>query len=133
MNLKLAFFFWVVMVVIAILNGYFGEFVVARLTGGYIAHLYKTFFIITVIFIFSRNYLKRVSVKGGGGLWLPALSAGFLWLFCSIIFEFIAGHYVFRFPWEKLLADYRIHEGRLWSLVLATEVLAPLINAYLIN
>ncbi|MFQ5736428.1 MAG: hypothetical protein ACE5GY_06145 [Thermodesulfobacteriota bacterium] len=132
MNLKLAFIFWFVMVVIAIANGFFGDLVVSRLIGGYRAHLYKTFFIITVIFVFSRVYL-RMSWAGGLPVYLPALSAGLLWLSCSIIFEFIIGHYVFRFPWSKLFADYRIWQGRLWSLVLASEVALPLLNAYLLR
>ncbi len=135
MNLKLAFLFWFVMVCIAIANGFFGDLVVARYAGEYRAHLYKTFFIITVIFIGSRVYVGRTAwiVAGGAPWYLPALSAGLLWLCCSVIFEFIFGHYVFGFPWQKLTADYRIWEGRLWSLVLASEVMMPLLNAWLLR
>jgi len=135
MNLKLAFIFWFVMVVIAIANGFFGDLVVARFIGDYKAHLYKTFFIITVIFIGARVYvIKTAGLVAAGAAWYaPALSAGLLWLCSSIIFEFIFGHYVFRFPWQKLFADYRIWEGRLWSLVLASEVAMPLVNAWLIK
>ncbi|MGQ9625254.1 MAG: hypothetical protein ACUVT9_07815 [Candidatus Bathycorpusculaceae bacterium] len=43
------------------------------------------------------------------------------------MFEFIAGHYVFGNSWEKLLADYNLLEGRLWSLVLLTILIAPYI------
>lgn len=129
MNFKLTFLFWFIMVVIAIINGYFGQTVVAKAIGDYGAHLYKTFFIIIVIFIMSRIY---VNLTAGGPVWyMPALATGIFWLCCSIIFEFLFGHYVFGFPWDKLLADYRIWEGRLWSLVLASEVIAPVINAYL--
>ena len=135
MNLKLAFIFWFVMVLIAIGNGFFGDLVVARFTGDYKAHLYKTFFIITVIFIGSRIYLGQTAglVAGGAPWYLPALSAGLLWLCSSIVFEFFVGHYIFRFPWQKLFADYRIWEGRLWSLVLASEVAMPLLNAWLLK
>lgn len=134
MNLKLAFVFWFIMVVIAVVNGFFGDLVVSMFIGGYKAHLYKTFFIITVIFIGARIYvLKTADLASTGSPYLPALSAGLLWLCCSVIFEFVFGHYVFRFPWEKLFADYRIWEGRLWSLVLASEVVMPLINAWLLK
>lgn len=135
MDLKLAFIFWFVMVLIAIGNGFFGDLVVARLIGDYMAHLYKTFFIITVIFIGARIYvLKTAALAAHGAPWYQsALSAGLLWLCSSIVFEFIVGHYIFRFPWHKLLADYRIWEGRLWSLVLASEVAMPLLNAWLLK
>jgi len=133
MNLKLAFIFWFLMVLIAIGNGFFGDLVVARAVGEYRAHLYKTLFIIAVIFIGARIYVMKTAglVAGGSPWYLPALSAGLLWLCSSIVFEFFVGHYAFRFPWQKLFADYRIWEGRLWSLVLASEVAMPLINAWL--
>jgi hypothetical protein len=131
MNLSLAFVFWLVMAAIAVANGFVGETVVARLYGGYASHIYKTAVIIAVIFLFSRVYL-RWAVRAGDP-YIHALSAGILWLVSSIIFEFIFGHYVFGFSWERLFADYRIWEGRLWALVLLSEVAAPLINAYLLN
>ncbi len=133
MNLPLAFLFWAVMVIIAIINGIIGEKLIKGLAGDYISHLYKTFFIITVIFIFSRVYLKKIASGGGQSLYLPALAAGLTWLACSLTFEFLAGHYIFGFPWQKLTADYRIWRGRLWSLVLASEVIAPLVNAWFLR
>lgn len=131
MNFKLAFAFWFAMVVIAVANGFFGSLVVSKHLGDYGSHLYKTFFIIAVIFVFSRFYLKLATP---GDVWYqPALSTGLFWLASSVIFEFLIGHFVFGFPWERLIHDYRIHEGRLWSLVLASEVTAPLLNAYIMR
>ncbi len=132
MTLPLAFLFWAVMVVIAIINGIIGENFVKGLAGDYTAHLYKTFFIITVIFVFSRFYLKKAAA-GGASIYPAALSAGLLWLASSLTFELLAGHYIFGFPWEKLTSDYRIWRGRLWSLVLASEVVAPFFNAWLLD
>ena len=57
-----------------------------------------------------------------------ALLMGAIWFCLTITFEFAAGHYVFGNPWEKLLADYNILEGRIWSLVLLTILLAPYIT-----
>lgn len=58
-----------------------------------------------------------------------ALFMGTIWLGLTIAFEFVAGHYVFGNPWEKLLVDYNLLEGRIWSLVLLTIFLMP----YIIN
>lgn len=127
MNLITAFIFWFVMVLIAIANGFFGEKVLAPRIGDYGAHLYKTFFIIAVIFIGARIFVTRFAPEP---VMTSALAAGILWFCCSMTFEFIFGHYVFGFPWEKLLADYRIWQGRLWSLVLASEIIAPVLYAW---
>lgn len=128
MNYLTAFIFWFVMVLIAIANGFFAERVVSPRLGDYVAHLYKTAFIIIVIFIGARIYVTRFAPEP---VLTSALSAGLLWFFCSMTFEFLFGHYVFGFSWERLLADYRIWQGRLWSLVLASEIIAPLLNAWL--
>ncbi len=130
MNYLTAFIFWFVMVLIAIGNGFFGDKVVSRHIGGYGAHLYKTVFIIIVIFIGARIYVTRFADEP---LYASALSAGLLWFLCSMTFEFLFGHYIFGFTWERLLADYRIWQGRLWSLVLASEIIAPLLNAWLMK
>ena len=130
MNFKTAFIFWFVMVVIAIANGFVGEKVVSRYLGDYGSHLYKTIFIIVVIFIGARIFVSSYAPEP---VFSSALSAGLLWFFCSLTFEFIFGHFVFGFPWEKLVADYKIWQGRLWSLVLASEIIAPLINAWLLK
>lgn len=130
MNPKLAFVFWFVMVVIAIANGVFGQFVLEKIIGDYATHLYKTFFIIAVIFAFSYFYVRMTS--GDSPLWyFPALAAGVQWLLSSLTFEFLIGHYLFRIPWQRLFQDNRIWEGRIWSLVFVAEVAAPLVNAYL--
>lgn len=130
MHIKLAFIFWALMVAIAIANGFLGQFAVSRVIGDYGSHLYRTLFIIAVIFAFSRAYVLRTS---GQGPWYAPVYAGVQWLASSIVFEFIFGHYVFGLPWEKIVSEYRITEGRLWSLVLASEVAAPLTWAYIIN
>jgi hypothetical protein len=43
----------------------------------------------------------------------------------TLAFEFGVGHWVFRNSWEKLLHDYDLSSGRIWILVLATTLLAP--------
>lgn len=126
MNLLIVFLFWAVMVVIAIVNGYFGQAVATKVLGPYGAHLYRVFVIIAVIFIFSNFYLGLV-----GGDSSIALKTGLIWLASSIIFEFGFGHFVFGIPWEKFREEYNIFEGRLWGLVLASEVIAPVLNAWL--
>jgi len=58
-----------------------------------------------------------------------AFLIGLVWLALTLAFEFLAGHYVFRTPWNELLADYDVLSGRIWVLVLLTTTLAPLLTA----
>ena len=48
-----------------------------------------------------------------------------MWLAMTLMFEFGAGHYLFRTPWSTLLADYNLLAGRLWILVLVATLTAP--------
>jgi len=51
----------------------------------------------------------------------------FAWVALTLAFEFLAGHYLFHNPWDKLLADYDVLHGRIWPLVLIVTLLAPVI------
>jgi hypothetical protein len=50
---------------------------------------------------------------------------GVLWLATTVVFEFVAGHYLFHHPWSKLLADYDVRQGRVWVVVLLATAVAP--------
>ena len=52
---------------------------------------------------------------------------GVLWLAVTLAFEFLAGHYLFGDPWERLLAEYNVARGRLWVVVPITTLLAPVL------
>jgi hypothetical protein len=45
----------------------------------------------------------------------------------TLAFEFGVGHWVFRNSWKKLLDEYDLSKGRIWTLVLATTLLAPVV------
>jgi hypothetical protein len=54
-----------------------------------------------------------------------AIFVGVVWLACTLGFEFLAGHYLFRKPWVELLADYDLRRGRIWIAVLMVTFVAP--------
>ena len=59
------------------------------------------------------------------------LYVGAVWLCLTVVFEFGFGHYVAHQSWGRLLGDYNLLSGRLWSLVLVTTLLAPRIAGWL--
>lgn len=129
-NYILALGLWLVMLVIAISNGFIGNAYITPRLGDYGTHVYKTLTFIPFIFLFAWLY----ALKTRGDLWLTnALIVSCFWVGLTILFEFVFGHYVLKTSWEVLLADYRIWQGRLWSLVLISEAIVPVIMAWLIN
>jgi hypothetical protein len=61
---------------------------------------------------------------------LENLLIGLFWVLLTVGFDFLAGHYAFKKSWETLLADYNIAQGRIWILVLITNLLAPIIAVW---
>jgi hypothetical protein len=54
-----------------------------------------------------------------------AIVIGAFWVVLTVVFEFTAFHYIAGEPWERLLANYNVIKGRLWPLVLVTELVVP--------
>jgi hypothetical protein len=50
---------------------------------------------------------------------------GACWLLMTIAFEFGFGHYVAGHSWSRLIADYNLLEGRVWSLFLTWIAVLP--------
>ncbi len=117
-----SFFVWFVLLVLAVLNGTFRQAVLLPRFGDGPAHALSTVLLCILIFTvswFSVDYLRVETTREA---WL----VGLLWLGLTVAFEFMAGHYLFGNPWPKLLADYNLARGRIWVLVLLTDLLAPL-------
>lgn len=54
-----------------------------------------------------------------------AWTIGAGWLVMTIAFEFGFGHYIAGHSWSRLFADYKLLEGRVWSLFLAWIAVLP--------
>jgi len=115
---------WLVFMVLAIVNGIAREKVYKPAVGDLTAHQISTVIFVSLIFVVTYLILQASGLQLTD---LAALVMGSIWLITTILFEFLAGHYVFKNPWEKLLADYNILKGRIWILVLLATFLAPYI------
>ncbi|MEJ2176502.1 MAG: hypothetical protein P8Y12_00805 [Gammaproteobacteria bacterium] len=54
-----------------------------------------------------------------------ALLIGIIWLFATVSFEFVFGHYVAGHSWPRLFQDYNLLSGRVWLLFLIWLVALP--------
>lgn len=120
---------WFLFPFVGILNGVLREATYKNLVSDLFAHQISTatgivFFGLIFYFIFRK--WKIESVKN-------AILIGVIWLGLTILFEFGFGHYIMGNPWEKLLHDYNIAEGRVWSLFLLWITIAPYIFYKILN
>lgn len=128
-NIYIHILWWFLFPFVGILNGILRETTYKQFVGDLAAHQISTatgiiFFGIIFYFVFKR--WKIESAK-------HAVLIGLIWLALTILFEFGFGHYIMGNPWQKLLHDYNLAEGRVWGLFLVWITIAPFVFYKLLN
>jgi hypothetical protein len=113
---------WLVLLVLAILNGAGREALLTPHLGPAVAHVISTITLCALILATSWLTVSWIAPSTTR----DALAAGGTWLAMTFAFEFLAGHYLFGKPWPVLVADYNLLRGRVWVLVPLVTLLAPL-------
>lgn len=113
--------FWLLLAVIAIANGIlrqstYGQFV-SDLTAHQLSTVTAIFFTGALVFWFNR----RRPIESASQAWL----IGAIWLVMTVAFEFGFGHFVAGHAWSRLIADYNLFNGRVWSLFLLWILTLP--------
>jgi hypothetical protein len=120
---------WVILAVNAIVVATFRNGVFLPAFGEQTAHQLGTILYLIVQFIIIYFFIKKMKRKDVKTL----LGIGIFWVVITVIFEFLFGHFVMSYPWEKLLADYNLFNGRLWVLVLINNIAAPFFSRKIIK
>ena len=115
---------WFIFGIIAILNGTFRNSFITPKVGEHAGHVISTIIFICVILAVTYLFISNLKINYTR---TDLLLIGAFWLILTILFEFAFGHYVTGTSWNRLFADYNILKGRVWSLVLLTEFIAPLL------
>jgi hypothetical protein len=114
---------WLLIVPLAIMNGGFREAVLVPWLGHAPAHVASSLLLSVLVLVVASWLIRWIGPRSLA----QAVAIGALWLALTVGFEFLAGHYLFGQPWERLLADYNIFQGRVWALVLAATCAAPVL------
>ena len=112
---------WFAIMSAAILNGAVRDVVLVPGFGDAVARGISSLTLTAVILIVTWMSLSWIGPASTADAW----RIGVMWLAMTLVFEFGAGHYLFRTPWPALLADYNILAGRLWMLVLVATLTSP--------
>ena len=118
---------WLAILILAIANGALRESIISPRAGPHTGHVLSTILLCGLIVAVAWLAIPWIAP----GTRSRALAIGGWWLILTLAFEFLAGHYLFGDPWQKLLADYSIARGRIWLFVPIVTLFAPLWAQYL--
>ena len=116
---------WMVLSVVAILNGILRNAFISPKIGELGGHVVSTMLLCALIILVTLSLIKWL----GPNSKRDVIAIGLFWLLMTVAFEFLAGHYLFGHPWNRLFADYNMAKGRIWALVLIATFVAPMSSA----
>ena len=108
---------------IAFANGTLRQIGYAPIVSDLTAHQISSFTLIFFFFVYFRFISRKWRIESAQNAWL----IGLMWFLLTIGFEFGFVHFISGNPWNKLLHDYNLSEGRLWALVLVSILVEPYI------
>jgi len=114
---------WLVLAVVATLNGILRQFTYGKSLSDLVAHQVSTVtaILLTGLVVWQFNRIWPIESAA------QAITIGVLWLLATMAFEFGFGHYVAGHSWDHLLADHKLFEGRIWSLFLVWMAVLPFV------
>lgn len=112
---------WAPMVFIAIANGVLRQVWYAKYLSELQAHQLSTLIGALLFGIYIWVIVRYWKPASAG----QAVAIGLVWLGLTVTFEFLFGHFVAGHSWPRLLQDYNLLAGRVWSLLLLWVAVAP--------
>src|SRR4026207_1637097 len=116
---------WLVMLLLAIINGAARQTWLIPKLGAVTARLVSTIALSALIAVVTCFTIAWIHPRSNG----DTFAGGVLWVALTLAFEFLAGHFLFGSPWSELLEDYNLLRGRIWPLVLVTRALPASLGA----
>lgn len=112
---------WIPLVFLMIANGVLRQSVYGPAMSELRAHQLSTVTAALILLAYLWALFDRLDIEAERDAW----SMGALWLALTVAFEFAFGRWVVGHSWARLVQDYNLAQGRVWSLFLVWIVLAP--------
>ncbi len=112
---------WLLIVVLAVVNGLLREFMLVPYLGAQWA-LPTSGIILSLLVLLACFYLQPwVGFKTSTEAYLVGLT----WVVLTLSFEFIFGHYILQQPWSEIAQVFNVKAGNLFVLVLGVCWFGP--------
>jgi hypothetical protein len=112
---------WILLVLLAILNGGVREKLLVPLLGQQRAQPISGLLLSIIIFVITLAVFPILGINSSYQAWL----VGGIWLLLTVAFEFLFGHFVMGKSLSKLVEAYDVLKGSLWVVVLVTTLISP--------
>ncbi len=111
---------WLLFMLIAVASGALRETLLTPLLGEHSAQQIGTVFVCGLIGATIWRFVRHLRPAPG-----QALALGLGWVAMTLLFEFGVFHFILGHPLSEMLAEYNLAAGRLWPLVLLSELIIP--------
>jgi hypothetical protein len=118
---------WFGILGVAIGNGAARQGALIPRLGESMGHVSSTVLLTVIVFFAAWLTIRWLNPGDVRRAWI----VGVVWLTLTLTFEFCAGRFILQTPWQVLLADYRVDQGRIWILVLVATATAPRLALWL--
>ena len=118
---------WLVIVIVAIINGVAREKILTPLIGSSFSLPLSGITLSVLVLVVTYFTIPFIGeVKTGTYLYI-----GLLWVILTLSFEYLFGHYVTGKPWHEINQVFNILKGDLFIVVLIVSAVSPLVAAKL--
>lgn len=118
---------WLLVMVVAVLNGTLRQAVYGRWLPEASAHAVSTFTLLALMAGVTAGLHQWKPLPSGSSAW----GVGLVWIAATVLFEFGLGRLGSRMSWEQLLSQYDVRTGSLWVFVPLACLLFPPLFRYL--
>ena len=127
MNILIGFGIWLVIALLAMVNGAVREKFLAKWLGKKWALPLSGVTLSLIVFLVTLNMLHYVSFATPVGF----IGLGFFWLAITLVFEYSMGLIVEKKTLREISQVFNVKKGDLFILVLLTAAFSPLLVAWL--
>lgn len=120
---------WVVMAVVAVVNGGVRETALIPRIGEYAGHVLSTALLVGAILLISFVYFQRTPIEYA---YVELVAIGVLWTVLTVGFEFLVG-YIEKTPVSVTLGQYDVSAGQVWIAVPVALLLSPLVFGWYLS
>ena len=113
---------WLFVAIAASMNGMFRSLFLIPRIGEHTSHVLSVLMLMIVVLLSSSVLVNKLLRNYDNA---DLFINGSFWAALTVSVDCMFEHYVLDIPWRSILSDYNLLSGRIWIMVLATEIIGP--------